>query len=121
MRHKRELAENVWYGVETAINIGGNAFFQYGSFFAAAPWRSVQATPQAQQKVAPVSGDVMGGSEDMARKEIAEFIACKLSWGCSRGAGRGKKAGDSPKCAFSVSSGRDKERKPAPSAEKTAL
>jgi hypothetical protein len=57
----------------------------------------------------------------MARKEIAEFIVYKLSWGFSRGAGKGENAGDSPKCAFSVSSGRDKKRKPAPSTEKTAL
>jgi hypothetical protein len=80
MRQKRDLAENVWYGVETAINSGEPLFrldwttvifcrvlldakerfdfemrglvlsgrdglFQRGGFFAAAPWRSIQATP----------------------------------------------------------------------------
>jgi hypothetical protein len=30
-------------------------------FFAPAPWRGVQETPQAQQKVVSFSGDFMGG------------------------------------------------------------
>jgi hypothetical protein len=65
----------------------------------------------------------MGGEwlEDMARKEIAEFIAYKLSWGCPRWAGKGENAGDSPKCTFSVSFRWDKKRKPAPTAAKPAL
>jgi hypothetical protein len=49
----------------------------------------------------------------MARKEIAEFILYKLSWGCPRWAGKGENPGDSPKCVFSVSSRRDKKQKPA--------
>jgi hypothetical protein len=57
----------------------------------------------------------------MARKELAAFIPYKLSWGCPRLAGREEKAGDSPKCAFSVSSRQRKKRKPAPPAGKTAL
>jgi hypothetical protein len=57
----------------------------------------------------------------MARKEIAGFIPYKLSWGCPRWAGKREKAGDSPKCAFSVSSRRDRMRKAAPPTEKTAL
>jgi hypothetical protein len=56
-----------------------------------------------------------------ARKELAAFIPYKLSWGCPRWTGIGENAGDSPKCAFSVSSRRKKKRKAAPSAGKTAL
>jgi hypothetical protein len=99
---------------------GGDAFFQRGRFYAAAPWQIFQTTPQAQQKVVPVSGGVLGGVKAMARKEIAGFIPYKLSWACPRWTGIGEKAGDSPKCAFSVSSRRRKKRKPAPSAEKPA-
>jgi hypothetical protein len=40
----------------------------------------------------------------MARKEIPAAKTHKLSWVSPRRAGRGEKAGDSPKCAFSVSS-----------------
>jgi hypothetical protein len=58
--------------------------------------------------------------EDMAEKEIDAFIPYKLSWGCPRGTGKGENLGDSPKCTFSVSSRRDKQRKPAPPAGKTA-
>jgi hypothetical protein len=92
-------------------------------FFAAVSWQGAQATSQAQQKVVPVSGDFMGGewAEAMARKEMAEFIPYKLYWGCSRWAGRGETPGDSPKFTFSVSSRRDKGRKPGPSTSKTAL
>jgi hypothetical protein len=32
-------------------------------FFAVAPWRVVQAAPQAQQKIVPVSGGFTGGAE----------------------------------------------------------
>jgi hypothetical protein len=39
---------------------GGDAFFQRDAFYAAAPWRGLQATPKAQQKVVPVSGAVVG-------------------------------------------------------------
>jgi hypothetical protein len=67
------------------------------------------------------SGAVLGGVKEMARKEIAGFIPYKLSWGCPRWAGKEEKAGDSPKCAYSVSSRRRKKRKPVPSAGKTAL
>jgi hypothetical protein len=56
----------------------------------------------------------------MAEKEIAEFIPYKLSWGCPRAPGKGGKPGFSPKCTFSVSSGRGKGRKSAPAAGKTA-
>jgi hypothetical protein len=59
--------------------------------------------------------------EMMVGKEIAEFIPYKLSRGCPRWARKGENTGDLPKCAFSVSSRRDKKRKPAPSAEKTVL
>jgi hypothetical protein len=59
--------------------------------------------------------------EEMARKEIPAAKTYKLSWGCLRWTGRGENAGDSPKCAFSVSSRRRKKRKPAPPAGKTAL
>jgi hypothetical protein len=81
----------------------------------------------------PQVGDIAGGSpesavpvdwtwvKDMARKEIAEFIPYKLSWGCPHGAGRGEPPGDSPKCAFSVSSVRDKKRNPVPPTAKTRL
>jgi hypothetical protein len=57
----------------------------------------------------------------MARKEIAGFIPYKLSWGCPRWTGIGEKAGDSPRCAFSVSSRRRKKRKPVPPSGKPAL
>jgi hypothetical protein len=40
--------------------VGGDASIQRGAFFAAAPWRGLQATPQAQQKVVTVSGAVVG-------------------------------------------------------------
>jgi hypothetical protein len=43
----------------------------------------------------------MGGVKAMARKETAEFIACKLLWGCSRWAGRRENPGDSPNFTFS--------------------
>jgi hypothetical protein len=66
------------------------------------------------------SGAVLGGGKAMARKKLAAFIPYKLSWTCPRWTGRGENAGDSPRCAFSVSSWRRKKRKPAPSAEKTA-
>jgi hypothetical protein len=56
----------------------------------------------------------------MTRKELAAFIPYKLSWACPRWTGIGEKAGDSPRCAFSVSSRQRKKRKPAPPAEKTA-
>jgi hypothetical protein len=59
--------------------------------------------------------------EEMSKKEIPAEKIYKLSWGCPRWIGRGEKAGDSPRCAFSVSSRRDKKRKAVPSAEKTAL
>jgi hypothetical protein len=39
--------------------VGGDTFFQRGAFYAAAPWRGLQATPQAQQ-VVPVSGASIG-------------------------------------------------------------
>jgi hypothetical protein len=61
-----------------------------------------------------------GWVEEMARKEIPAAKTYKLSWGCPRWAGKREKAGDSPRCAFSVSSRRDKKRKAVPSAEKTA-
>jgi hypothetical protein len=99
---------------------GGGAYIQRGAFFAAAPWRIFQATPQAQQKVVPVSGASIGGGEEMARKEIPAVKTYKLPWGCPRWAGREEQAGDSPKCAFSVSSRRRKKRKAVPPAEKTA-
>jgi hypothetical protein len=74
-------------------------------------------------------GDPPAGAEEVdwewvkatARKELAAFIPYKLSWGCPRWTGIEEKAGDSPKCAFSVSSRRRKKWKPAPSAGKTAL
>jgi hypothetical protein len=56
--------------------------------------------------------------EEMARKEIPAAKTYKLSWDCPRWTGTGEKAGDSPKCAFSVSFQRDKKRKPVPPAEK---
>jgi hypothetical protein len=65
-------------------------------FFAAAPWRDVQATPQAQQKVVPVSGGGLGGVKIMDRKEIAEVIPYKLSWGCPGGREEGKLPGIRP-------------------------
>jgi hypothetical protein len=67
-----------------------------------------------------VSGAVLDGVEEMARKEIPAAKTYKLSWGCPRWTGIGENAGDSPKYAFSVSSRRRKKRKPAPPAEKTA-
>jgi hypothetical protein len=188
MRQNRDLAENVWYWVETAINVGeplfrldwttvifcrvlieakgkfpfemcgliigdewlsfyikpadgyqlpeimqwmkqtfsvrfnivtwrtgGDASIQSGAFYAAAPWRGVQATPSTFR------ARLLCGVKAMARKELAAFIPYKLSWGCPRWMGIGEKAGDSPKCAFSVSSRRRKKRKPASSAGKTAL
>jgi hypothetical protein len=48
-------------------------------FALAAPWHIFQATPQAQQKVVPVSGAVLDGVKAMARKEIAGFIPYKLT------------------------------------------
>jgi hypothetical protein len=73
MRQKHDLAEHVWYGVVTAINVGeplggpvlvgdiaggaaagggrgglgtgGDASIQHGGFYAAAPWRGIQVTP----------------------------------------------------------------------------
>jgi hypothetical protein len=66
------------------------------------------------------SGASIGGVEEMARKEIPAAKTYKLSWGCPRWAGKEEKAGDSPRCAFSVSFRRDKKRKAVPPAEKTA-
>jgi hypothetical protein len=182
MRQKRELAENVWYGVETAINIGEPLFhqdwatvifcrvlieaknrfdFEIRGLVLSEAWLSFYIKPAdgyqlpeimqwlkqtfsvrfniVTWRIGHVWGDrykskILSGEppesavpvdwkwvEDMARKETAEFIAYKLSWGCPRTPGKGRKPGFSPKCTFSVSSGRDKQRKPAPSAEKTAL
>jgi hypothetical protein len=56
----------------------------------------------------------------MSRKEIPAAKTYKLSWGCPRWTGKREKAGDLPRCAFSVSSRRDKKRKTAPPAEKQA-
>jgi hypothetical protein len=181
MRQKRELAENVWYGVATAINIGEPLLqlwwakvifcrvlieakkrfdFEMRGLVLDKAWLSFYIKPAdgyqlpeiiqwmkqtfsvrfniTTRRIGHVWGDrykskILPGEpppeaeavdwkwvETMARKEIAEFIAYKLSWGCPRGAGKGGKPGFSPKCAFSVSSGRDKQWKPAPPAEKTA-
>jgi hypothetical protein len=81
-------------------------------------WYSSNAPAQL---VAPVSGAFIGGVVEMAKKEIPAAKTYKLSWDCPRWAGKGEKAGDSLRCAFSVSSRRDKKRKAVPAAEKTAL
>jgi hypothetical protein len=52
MRQKRDLEENVWTGWQRRLIqaspcsscVGGDTFFQRGAFYAAAPWRGVQAT-----------------------------------------------------------------------------
>jgi hypothetical protein len=49
---------SVWFNI-TTWRTGGDAFFQRGAFFAAAPRRGLQATPPAQL-VVPVSGAVLG-------------------------------------------------------------
>jgi hypothetical protein len=59
--------------------VGGAAFFQRDGFFAAAPWRSIQATPQAQQKVVPVSGAGLDGAEEMIKTEIPTAMTYKLA------------------------------------------
>jgi hypothetical protein len=182
MRHNRELAENVWYKVETAINIGEPLFkldwaavifcrvlldakkrfdFEIRGLALNEAWLSFYIKPAdgyqlpeimqwmkqtfsvrfniTTWRIGHVWGDrykskILLGEpppdakkvdwkwvEDMARKELAEFIEYELSWGCLRGTGKGGKPGFSPKCTFSVSPGRDKKRQPAPAAEKTAL
>jgi hypothetical protein len=62
---------------------GGAASIQSGAFFAAAPWRGLQATPQAQQKVVPVSGAVLGGVVEMSRKKIPAAKTYALGLGQS--------------------------------------
>jgi hypothetical protein len=66
---------------------GRDRWFQRGRFFAAAPWHIFQATPQAQQKVVPVLGAVLGRVEEMAKKEIPAEKTYKLSWASPRRAG----------------------------------
>jgi hypothetical protein len=57
----------------------------------------------------------------MSKKDIPAAKTYKLSWGCPRWAGREEKAGDSPRCAFSVSFRWDKKRKAVPPTKKTTL
>jgi hypothetical protein len=57
---------------------------------------------------------------EMARKKIPAAKTYELTWVSPRRAGREEKAGDSPRCAFSVSPRRRKKRKAVPPAEKTA-
>jgi hypothetical protein len=68
---------------------GGDTFLQRGAFFSAAPWRIFQAMPQAQQKVVPVSGTVVGrgvGGEK-AKTKIPVAKTYKLAWVSPRRAG----------------------------------
>jgi hypothetical protein len=44
-------------------------------------------TGETAPKVVLVSGDELGGMKAIARKELAEFIPYKLSWGCPQWAG----------------------------------
>jgi hypothetical protein len=37
--------------------VGGDAFFQRGGFYAAAPWRSIQATPSTFRALSLVGGE----------------------------------------------------------------
>jgi hypothetical protein len=182
MRQKRDLAENVWYGVETAINVGEPLFklnwttvifcrvlietkkqFDFEmrglklegallSFyikpadglqlpeimqwmkqtfsvrFNITTWRTGHVWgDRYKSKILPGEPPSEAKEVDwdwvkmMAEKKIAAFIPYKLSWGCPRWEGKGENAGDSPECAFSVSTRRDKERNPAPPVEKTVL
>jgi hypothetical protein len=181
MRQNRDLAEHVWYGVETAINVGEPLFrldwttvifcrvlldakerfdFEMRGLAFSGAWLSFYIKPADGFQLPEImqwmkqtfsirfnivtwrTGHVWGDRykseillgepppgveevdwawvEEMARTVIPVAKTYKLSWGCPRWAGREEKAGDSPKCAFSVSSRQRKKRKTAPPAEKTA-
>jgi hypothetical protein len=66
---------------------GGDAFFQRGAVFAAAPWHGVQATPQAQQKVVPVSGAELGGARVWGPVLVGDSGG-ETAAGCGRGGRR---------------------------------
>jgi hypothetical protein len=67
--------------------VGGDASIQHGTFFAAVLWRGIQATPQARQKVVPVSGATLGGAWAMAETKIPAAKTCELAWVSPRRAG----------------------------------
>jgi hypothetical protein len=77
MRQKRKLAENVWYQVRPSVTLSSRVARSLP------PRRGgVQATPQAQHKVEPVSGAVLGGAavEAMAKTKIPAAKTYKPTW-----------------------------------------
>jgi hypothetical protein len=77
MRKPRKLAQNIWYQVRSAaahlsrvagflsnalngsgaVLVGGDASFQRGGFYAAAPWHGIKATPSMVRARLLVGGD----------------------------------------------------------------
>jgi hypothetical protein len=89
MMNSSSLSRRFHAGSTCGRGTGGDAFFQRGGFYAAAPWRGIKATPSTFRALPLAGGDHLSSVAGLCRRTVARCSSNAPSTTCCACFGRG--------------------------------